>query len=139
MGWPGPMTHRQFMAYYAWDRMQMNTPGKIEYYLMLIAYYVAAGNSKNPKSLSLDKMKIRFGDTETGQEAPNPEKVRYQKAMALARLGSAPIRLPDGTIISKEEILGLPPSRKSNRSEAIDEMIEKHEASEVTNMHTKKQ
>lgn len=122
------MTNRQFTAYEAWDREQMNNPGKIEYYLMLIAYYVACSNAKNPKSLSLDKMRLRFKASADGssQEPVNPEQVRYQKAVALARLGGARIRLPDGKEVTKEEILGLPP-KSSQRSNVIDEMIAEDE------------
>lgn len=42
MGWRGPMTHRQYRAWHAWLLIDKNRPGKVESYLMQVAYEVRA-------------------------------------------------------------------------------------------------
>lgn len=37
LGWPGPMTHRQFLAWQAWRRIDVGVPGKTELYLANVA------------------------------------------------------------------------------------------------------
>lgn len=34
MGWPGPMTHRQFRAWRAWLDMQWDRPSRTDHYIM---------------------------------------------------------------------------------------------------------
>lgn len=45
MGWPGPMTARQFRAWRAWLEMQWNLPDRGDFYAMQIA---AAHGVKDP-------------------------------------------------------------------------------------------
>lgn len=37
LGWPGPMTHRQFMAWMEWLESEWNRPSRSDNYLMQIA------------------------------------------------------------------------------------------------------
>lgn len=41
MGWPGPMTHRQFLVWTAWLKEQWNSPNRTDHYLMLLAQHLA--------------------------------------------------------------------------------------------------
>ncbi len=37
MGWPGPMTHRQYKAWEAWQEAEWNHPSRSDWYLMQVA------------------------------------------------------------------------------------------------------
>lgn len=73
MGWPGPVTHRQFLAWQAWFTFSVNDPGRIEYYLMQIAMEVRRGHVKKPNSLKMDQFKLNF---KAGEEESNPKPKR---------------------------------------------------------------
>lgn len=68
MGWPGPMTHLQFLCWCEWRDEEMNRPGLTEHYLMQVAAEVRATPSrvwgKDP-GVKLDSMKIPFVRKET--------------------------------------------------------------------------
>lgn len=60
MGWPGPMTDRQFHAWCAWENIDRNRPGKIEAYLMNIAAEVRRSYAANPNEVNVDDMRVEF-------------------------------------------------------------------------------
>ncbi len=64
LGWSGPMTHRQELAWAAWELLDLNTPGKVEHYLMLGALETVRVNVKNPNSVKLSDMRLTFGTAE---------------------------------------------------------------------------
>lgn len=40
MGWPGPLTHRQALAWAAWREADMDRPSRADFYRAQIAYMV---------------------------------------------------------------------------------------------------
>lgn len=62
MGWPGPMTHRQFMAWQFWEAEQWNQPSRSDYYAMLIANRVDHVLAEK-KDSNLEPYVIPFGST----------------------------------------------------------------------------
>lgn len=54
------MTHRQFVAWQAWEQGEWNRPDRHDYYVMQTAAEVRRGNSKNPRSVQTDHMRIPF-------------------------------------------------------------------------------
>lgn len=58
LGWPGPMTHRQFAAWQQWLEDQWNRPDRHDYYSMQAAQTNLRG--KGMKAPPLEKMRIPF-------------------------------------------------------------------------------
>lgn len=83
MGWPGPMTDRQFRAWHAWLDEDLNQPGKVEAYLMRVAAEVRASVAKDPSSIKLDDFKVRFGKPTylSQEEATRRAKDKWQPAI----------------------------------------------------------
>lgn len=107
MGWYSPMTHRQFAVWQVWLSMEMNQPSRADHYAMQTAFYVARSSAKNPNGVSFNRFKLKFNDSSGENETKvSPEEMNARVvAMSLARLGKGKIRLPDGTPISKKEII----------------------------------
>lgn len=81
MGWPGPMTERQFITWQAWLREEYNNPSRADYYAMEVA---RACGAKNVKPLKL---------VESIVERSTEEQVADAKARAIARGGGKVIRV----------------------------------------------
>lgn len=109
MGWSGPMTHRQFEVWSTWLNMENNQPSRSDYYAMQIAFYVARSAAKHPNSINFKSFKLKFNETyEVKENQPlTDQDIINAQAMSLARIGKANIRLPDGTPITKKEILEM--------------------------------
>jgi hypothetical protein len=60
MGWPGPMTARQYEAWEAWLELQWEIPSKLDYYLAQIACEASRATAKKPSSPKLNKYLIKF-------------------------------------------------------------------------------
>lgn len=74
MGWPGPMTQRQYGTWQAWLEMQWNKPSRADHYTLKVAS-VMAGKKLEP---------IQFGYT----KPPTKEEIAADaKARAIARSG----------------------------------------------------
>lgn len=71
MGWPGPLTHRQFEAWQAWLDLDMDRPSRTDWYLMQLAAMLAGGigtvQLKKGRSVDPGKLKLSFGGA-----APKP-------------------------------------------------------------------
>lgn len=66
MGWPGPMTHRQFEAWQWWLREEWNHPSRSDHYLMQIVAELlripAKAWGQRPPDIELDDCRITFGE-----------------------------------------------------------------------------
>ena len=60
MGWPGPMTHRQYEAWQIWLGEEWNRPSRTDVYLMQIALEVRRVLSSKPGEMKLQDMTIPF-------------------------------------------------------------------------------
>jgi hypothetical protein len=91
MGWPGPMTHRQFEAWQSWLDEDMNRPSKDNYYQMqttdAVQHVIKSGGG------DLNKLKISF-------KTPGKKKTKKQReaeiAMSKSRTRAALQRKKDG-------------------------------------------
>lgn len=59
LGWPGPMTHRQYQAWQTWLEHEWDFPTKDQQYLMSIACEVRRVLAKNPDSHKLEHLKLK--------------------------------------------------------------------------------
>jgi hypothetical protein len=75
MGWRGPMTHRQFLAWQEWLLEDWNRPDKTDHYLMEVACEVRRVLSGNPRNIRLDHFRLKFGESK-------PAMTREQAAAA---------------------------------------------------------
>jgi hypothetical protein len=73
LGWPGPMTHRQYRAWDEWLLLELNRPGRLEHYVLLVVREVRRFMGMFTKDgagpLDLDSMRIPF---ERRAPAPPP-------------------------------------------------------------------
>jgi hypothetical protein len=94
MGWPGPVTHRQYMLWHRWFGLQWNRPSRDNWYLMAIAAEVRRVLSKQPRSIKEKHFKLKF-DLENPEGPPknlSPEEVKKRKielsTIAKAKVGA---------------------------------------------------
>jgi hypothetical protein len=88
LGWPGPLTHRQYRAWQAWLDGQWNRPDRTDHYLMLIAQRVLQAQGAK---VTLEQQRLTFGRAAV---APAPALTREEaaaraQAVWFARLGGA--------------------------------------------------
>jgi hypothetical protein len=81
MGWPGPMTHRQYVAWQFWLAGEWNEPARGDWYVMALTAAVRQVLAKNPNAIKVEQQKLRFGGAE-GKAAPPPQRSREQAAAA---------------------------------------------------------
>lgn len=89
LGWPGPMTHRQYLAWLAWLGAQWNLPDRNDHYLMQVALEVVRSRpTKQPVTLKLDDMKIPFRQ-QRHESAPatREQAAAWAKEVWIARVG----------------------------------------------------
>lgn len=66
MGWPGPMTYRQYLAWEAWLEQEMNNPGRLEFYLMRLMWetrYSAlrtVPKAKIPSTIDTEQFRVKI-------------------------------------------------------------------------------
>ena len=80
LGWPGPMTHRQFLLWDLWQREQLNQPSRSDHYLMQIALYILRSNSRRAGKLKLEDVRLAFGKPGKGKASrltPEESKARW--------------------------------------------------------------
>lgn len=63
MGWPGPMTDRQFQAWQAWLKADWNRPSRADHYAMQVASCMG-GKQVKPLKFTFDESKPRMSDQE---------------------------------------------------------------------------
>jgi hypothetical protein len=61
LGWEGPITHRQFAAWCAWEEMELDNPSRTDVYLMQVACEVRRAAVKNPGRVKLKDFLLKFG------------------------------------------------------------------------------
>jgi hypothetical protein len=64
LGWGGPLTHRQYLAWQAWLDIQYDTPSRTDHYLMALTLEVrsvAGMFSKERKRWQMKDVKLNFG------------------------------------------------------------------------------
>lgn len=66
MGWHGPMTHRQFLAWRAWRLADLNAPDKVCSYIMQNTVEVVRGRAKNPGEVKMADYRLEFRPAEAG-------------------------------------------------------------------------
>ena len=92
MGWPGPMTDRQFRAWQLWLAFDLNRPSKLETYLMRIAQRAHQGRAANPDAVTLEMQRVEW-ETELNPrraealDPASPEAVRAAQEADIARMG----------------------------------------------------
>ena len=67
MGWDGPLTHRQFLAWQWWLAEEWNRPNRSDHYAMQTAS--AMEGALGGQQRQLTEWKIKFGVTSSSQEA----------------------------------------------------------------------
>jgi hypothetical protein len=61
MGWEGPMTHRQFLTWRAWQAEEWNKPSRADYYARQAAGESRRSVMKDPRqAIDLNGLKIPF-------------------------------------------------------------------------------
>jgi hypothetical protein len=68
MGWIGPVTHRQYLAWQEWLDEQWDCPDRTDHYLMSIAAEVRRGNAKNPRQVEVDHLRLKFKTAQTSSK-----------------------------------------------------------------------
>jgi hypothetical protein len=99
MGWPGPVTHRQHLAWREWLESQWNAPSRSDYYVMQLTSDVRSIFAKNPSSVTTEKCKIEFrreGENPKGQGGKPGMTKELATAYAKARLGLMLTAATDG-------------------------------------------
>lgn len=83
MGWDGPMTHRQFLAWQAWQRMDIEQPQRAEIvYAMQTAQ--AAGGYKVPlqdHAIPIVTVEVDKDGNEITAQTPKQQAAAKSKAM----------------------------------------------------------
>lgn len=83
MGWPGPMTHRQFLAWQAWQRLDIEQPQRAEIVYTMQVAQAAAGYVKPLQDHRLEIV------TEDEREETTSKQTPKQRAAAMKSIVSA--------------------------------------------------
>ncbi len=91
MGWTGPVTYRQHLAWRAWVTMDFESPSRDNYYQMQTAMRIDSGNVKEPSKLKLDDYRLRSEKSakKATKQLTLKEASSISKAMWAVRLGIA--------------------------------------------------
>ncbi len=92
LGWPGPMTQRQFVTWVAWLRVQWDRPDRTDGYLMQVAAEVRRGHVKNPRKVKLEDFRLKYdgGSSRKKPAMTKEQATAMSKAVWMARLGDCP-------------------------------------------------
>lgn len=86
MGWPGPMTHRQYLCWEVWLDLEWNRPNRTDHYLASVATEVRRGNARKPRSVGLKHLMLKFKTPTKPVRRPLTEaEKKHATAMAKAR------------------------------------------------------
>ncbi len=126
MGWPGPLTHLQFLAWQAWLTLDLERPGKNEMYLMQLTHEVAAAPTrvwgKDLPSTPLETYRIKFKDERVPSSASQQETSHDLTALSPPTTDPTDVTAasdpgPPPMTSSQESAVGLPPVvTKANRA-----------------------
>lgn len=89
LGWPGPITHRQYEMWQLWLDQQWNKPSRTDHYLMQIAMEVRRPNVKGSKNLKMKDFVIKFTsqDGRVGSKLSKEQATAFSKAKWLSAFG----------------------------------------------------
>lgn len=89
MGWGGPMTHRQYLAWQAWLGMEWNRPSRSDHYLMQLALVTMRANMKHPGRVQMKHLQLEFKEVTRTASKPegrlDPRKIEKAAAVSKAR------------------------------------------------------
>lgn len=77
------MTHRQFLAWQAYNILALNKPERTDHYLMQVACEVRRVLSRQPGNIQMDHFQLKFVERVNTGDKPNMEQ-RKIAAMAKA-------------------------------------------------------
>jgi hypothetical protein len=60
VGWPGPMTYRQELAWQWWLGEDLNHPSRTDHYLMQVAAITAQAHAKDGARIRMDDFRLKF-------------------------------------------------------------------------------
>ena len=106
MDWPGPMTHRQYLAWQEWLQLQWNEPDRHDWYLMKIAAILS-------RSPFIGQMRIPFTIVKQSQGQSQgitrEQIVEANRKERIDSLGASKVIVrrvsKDGTRILSEEVV----------------------------------
>lgn len=110
MGWGGPLTHRQHLAWLEWDFEQWNRPSRTDHYLMQIGMEVAKAPARvwgtDPKELTVNHWKLEFGQVKPEVRQPKPTAAQESEP-EMPRIKGIPRRVTKEDIDKVEEFDAL--------------------------------
>lgn len=83
--WPGPMTHRQFLTWVAFEREEWNRPTLAEHYQMQTACEVRRVLSKKPREVKIDHFRMTFKDAKRKKPVEVSEADKQRTALSKGR------------------------------------------------------
>ena len=90
-GWPGPLTHRQALAWDYWLADDMNRPSRTDYYLMsLTATLKQVNNTTKGKRFDANDEQLKF-KLKSAPTTPSQQMNEYSKAVGMAVLGAGAV------------------------------------------------
>ena len=86
LGWPGPLTHRQFRAWQAWLELEQSRPSRADFYLMAIRYSIETFMAKPRPDFDSEQWCLKVGVAPPRTPKPKRDKawLQRQKAMLFA-------------------------------------------------------
>lgn len=76
MGWPGPLTHRQEVAWLYWREADYNHPARSDYYLAALAAWVKRSFVKDAAGVKDEDHLIKFRIRGDGVEAADQDQLK---------------------------------------------------------------
>lgn len=102
MGWPGPMTHRQFLSWQIWLRLQWERPSRADWYSIQVAGEVRRiwnGLTDTKKAPDFKELTLKFTSDQDSQSSSGggkgkvkgrtPEEQGYVDRIEKAKINSA--------------------------------------------------
>lgn len=122
MGWDGPLTHRQFFVWQQWLSDQFEKPSRTDFYLMQVAAEVRKLFNKNPASVDINNMKLKWKEQneegkDVGVDKPVNEEQRKKRIEMIKQVWLSRMTAP--VIMQNEagEKIGefVPPNARQNK------------------------
>jgi len=104
IGWPGPMTYRQFCVWHRWMVESLNQPDRHDYYAMQIAAEVRRTILQNKRqSITPTDFKLEWKPVKAAPKKATKEEIEANKRRWAAFLGVPLEKMrqikPDGTLV----------------------------------------
>lgn len=117
MGWPGPMTGRQFRVWQVWLELQMNRPSRADCYAMQAAHAARFSMAKKVPPFNSKDWVLEFRERGPVDMAGKSEDARNA---ALSRLGMGG-KVVTVTKSQMDELDAMPPDEAAARRRALAE------------------